>query len=444
MQNTYLFYDLETTGLNKCFDQVLQFAAIRTDKELNELEQYEIKVKLNPDVIPSPKALITHNINIKEMQNGSCEYEAIRDIHKLMNQPGTISLGYNTLGFDDEFLRFSFHRNLLRPYTHQYANGCGRMDILPMIVMYYLYKKDVLQWPNNLKLENLNAANQLTAGNAHDAMVDVKITLELARRFIKHRDMWDYLCGYFDKETDLARMLKLPEAIMVDVKFGADNDYQIPVLSLGTHNHYKNQTLWLRLDSDELKYVKRKKPGEAYLLLPPNKTNINQKRLELSANNKEKLQQNPKLLQEITDYHKEFTYPKIPNLDADAALYQNGFLSADELSLCADFHAASVVDKIAMITKFSNLNLREQAIRILGRNYLYLPNRYALEFEDYLRRINPNDETKALLNYKGEPRLTPVAALKEIAELKNTEKLNTQQILLLNDLENYIFAKYIN
>ena len=42
MQRTYLFYDIETSGLNKCFDQVLQFAAIRTDLELHELEHYEI------------------------------------------------------------------------------------------------------------------------------------------------------------------------------------------------------------------------------------------------------------------------------------------------------------------------------------------------------------------------------------------------------------------
>ena len=39
---TYLFYDLETTGLNPCFDQVLQFAAIRTDLSLNEIERHEI------------------------------------------------------------------------------------------------------------------------------------------------------------------------------------------------------------------------------------------------------------------------------------------------------------------------------------------------------------------------------------------------------------------
>src|SRR5689334_3451523 len=131
MQKTFLFYDIETTGLNKCFDQVLQFAAIRTDLNLHELERHEINVRLNPDVIPSPQALLTHRIPIHETQQGIPEITAIKKIHALFNQPGTISLGYNTLGFDDEFLRFSFYRNLLEPYTHQYANNCNRMDLYP-------------------------------------------------------------------------------------------------------------------------------------------------------------------------------------------------------------------------------------------------------------------------------------------------------------------------
>ena len=36
------------------------------------------------------------------------EVHAIRHIHQIHNEPGTISGGYNTLGFDDEFLRFYF------------------------------------------------------------------------------------------------------------------------------------------------------------------------------------------------------------------------------------------------------------------------------------------------------------------------------------------------
>ena len=47
MNKTYLFYDIESTGLNPCFDQILQFAAIRTDQALNEIDRHEIRIKLN-------------------------------------------------------------------------------------------------------------------------------------------------------------------------------------------------------------------------------------------------------------------------------------------------------------------------------------------------------------------------------------------------------------
>jgi exodeoxyribonuclease I len=121
--STYLFYDIETTGLNKAFDQVLQFSAIRTDATFKEIDRQNITVRLRPDIIPSPGALITHRIRLSEALKGLTEYKATYQIHRLLNTPGTVSLGYNTMGFDDEFLRFSFHRNLLPPYTHQYSNG---------------------------------------------------------------------------------------------------------------------------------------------------------------------------------------------------------------------------------------------------------------------------------------------------------------------------------
>lgn len=458
MKKTYLFYDIETTGLNKCFDQVLQFAAIRTDTELNELKQHDILIKLNPDIIPSPTAIITHNISIATTNTGICEYEAINQIHQLMNQPSTISVGYNTLGFDDEFLRFSFYRNLLTPYTHQHANGCGRMDIYPMAAMFYLFKNEALEWPkldgkNVLKLEYLNSANQLVAGNAHEAMADVKATLELARRFIRYREMWDYLCGCFDKNTDLARMAKLSDAIMVNGIYGADNYYQIPVLLLGRHNHYKNQTLWLRLDTEELAkttlesipettYVVRKKAGEAGILLPTSPRfmrYMSKERLELIELNKKWLDANPKIFDKIADYHKEYKYPEVPNADLDATLYQNGFLSAYEQSMCQKFHNADIEGKISMLDQFVNPKLREQAVRILGRNYLkHLPEKYAAEFKDHLKHIDPADENDALVDYKYETRLTPKAALDEIQNLKNTKNLTVQQLQLLNELEHYI------
>ena len=54
----YVFYDTETTGTETPFDQILQFAAIRTDDALNELERFNIRCRLLPHIIPSPKALL--------------------------------------------------------------------------------------------------------------------------------------------------------------------------------------------------------------------------------------------------------------------------------------------------------------------------------------------------------------------------------------------------
>ena len=144
---TYLFYDLETTGLNFAFDQMLQFAAIRTDEALNELERIQFKIRLRPDVIPHPRAVLTHRILPADMTEGLSEYEATLKIHAEFNRPGTISVGYNTLGFDDEFLRFGFYRNLFAPYTHQFKNECGRMDIFPITVLYYVFSREALIWP---------------------------------------------------------------------------------------------------------------------------------------------------------------------------------------------------------------------------------------------------------------------------------------------------------
>lgn len=261
---TYLFYDLETTGLNKAFDQVLQFAAIRTTLELKELERYEINIKLNPDIIPSPYALITHHIGLQPVDGAISEWAALKQIHQYLNQPGTISLGYNTLGFDDEFLRFSFHRNLLSPYTHQFANQCSRMDLYPIAVMYYLFKSNILTWPKidgktSFKLDQLSLMNQLAVGRAHNAMVDVEATLALAQLFFQEKEMWNYLKDFFNKKIEQERLRPLSNnnlALLVDGRL-AHQGYQSVAVYLGQHNYYKNQTLWLLLDTSKFTQITR-------------------------------------------------------------------------------------------------------------------------------------------------------------------------------------------
>jgi exodeoxyribonuclease-1 len=462
MNKTFLFYDIETSGLNKAFDQVLQFAAIRTDLNCNELERHEIFVRLSPDTVPAPQAILIHQLSITELnKTGVAEIEAIKRIHQLMNQPGTISIGYNSLGFDDEFLRFSFYRNLLPPYTHQYANECGRADLYPMAILYFLYQPTVLNWPTvngkaSFKLEQLNLANQLSDGAAHNAMVDVQATVALAKRLQQDNAMWQYALGYFNKKIMLERLVKLPqEALLFDGGLRVEQFYQCPVLRLGEHAVYKNKQVWLRLDKPELTDANSNniaektwafmlKPGEDLTVLPLTEhysKYLTPERQQVVSKNKTWLANNPEIFQAIKTYHQQYIYPKIPNLDIDAALYENGFLTDVEIYWCSQFHQVGPEEKLKLIQSVRNNNIREQAIRIMGRNFSnYLTPELQEEFDHYLKKINPDNGADALVDYRGRKRLTPKAALVEIAELKNKGALNQQQLELLQDLELHLHA----
>lgn len=458
---TYLFYDIETTGLNKCFDQVLQFAAIRTDFQLSELERHFIPIRLNPDVVPSPSAITTHRITLQEIQAGKSEIEAICEIHRLLNTPGTISLGYNTLDFDDEFLRFSFYRNLLPPYTHQYANKCRRMDLYPITVMYYLFKHNAIKWPIidgkvTMKLEHLSNLNQLSQGRAHNAMVDVEATLSLAKKFIQYKNMWEYTIGYFDKNEDIRRSQQLPisfetkymafrEALLINGNLGSASLYQAPVLSIGQHQHYKNQSLWLRLDSEILQSTHantiaqttvaiRKRLGEQPILLPPLKrflAHLSPQRQTLASNNKAWLQSHPDILQLICDYHQHYQYPKIKNIDPDAALYELNFPTSHEECLFQRFHLAEPESKENIAMQFPNPIRQKQAMRILARHYPeVLSKELSQQFSKYLH--------DSAIDYRGQQRLTPELALQEIELLKDKNNLDDEQVNLLQELRDYL------
>ena len=348
------------------------------------------------------------------------------------------------------------------------------MDLLPITIIYRLYKTSVLEWPQvngklSLKLEHLSATNKLIDGRAHEAMVDVGATLELARIFYKERKMWNYLEGCFDKETDALRASELPSSfqsaagdhqmgIMVNSEYGPQQNYQVPVLSMGSSIPYSNQSLWLRLDLASLQetttdtiedttWIIRKRFGEPGILLPPHKRywkHLGAERIALVEQNLAWCRANPELFQQIMTYHRQYKYPFIPNLDPDAALYQIGFFSAADNKLSRQFHSASMNKKSTLVDRFSSAEARILASRVLCRNYpeasQYVNDK---NFSRYMSRVNPRREDDALVDYKGERRTTPADALAEIKKLRLTEELDHLQSQLLDDLERYINDAFI-
>ena len=64
---TAIFYDTETTGTDTAFDQMLQFAAIKTDDDLNVIDQFNVRCRLLPWVVPSPGALVITGVTPNDL-----------------------------------------------------------------------------------------------------------------------------------------------------------------------------------------------------------------------------------------------------------------------------------------------------------------------------------------------------------------------------------------
>lgn len=473
ISQSYLFYDLETSGLSPYFDQVYEFAAIRTDLHFQEIERHSFLVRPTIDIIPTPDAVITHRLSIQAlMKEGMAENQAIQKIHEILNQPGTISLGYNTLSFDDEFLRFNFFRHLRTSYTHQFANGCRRMDLFPLLLFYYHFRFDSLTWPPrdeeggiSLKLDKISQANHLASGAAHRAMVDVEASLALAKRLAQDEKMWSYLLGFFNKATEGERLAKLPyvlidhiaypHALLLDAKLGYKQDFQAPVLCLGQHWHYKNQTIWLRLDDERLLagdsevipslWPIKKKSAEPPFMLPPESRFIRfaPERQEVANQVFHLFQEKPQFFKAIQAALLDYTYPVYPETDVDARLYQRSFFSPEDTVQMRHFHAQQPEVQAHFYKQFKDLDLQSMALRYLGRFYpASLDFAAQADFRLYLERVEGKDLTvfPSILGYKQEAKTTCEAALLRIEEVRKEKILDEEQLAVLEDLERYLLV----
>jgi len=215
MAHTFLWHDYETFGANTRNARPAQFAAIRTDADLNPIgEPLMLYCQPAPDFLPSPAACLITGITPQQcLTKGVPEYQFAGQIEQALSLPGTVGVGYNTIRFDDEITRFMFWRNLIDPYAREWQNDCGRWDLLDVVRTAYALRPDGMQWPVNadgkpsFKLTDLSAANGLAHESAHDALSDVHATIALAR-LIKAAQpkLFDFSFGLHKKDRVMAEL----------------------------------------------------------------------------------------------------------------------------------------------------------------------------------------------------------------------------------------------
>ncbi len=186
---TMLWHDYETFGIDSAEDFPAQFAYLRTDFDLQVLgEGGSIYCQPPADYLPDPSACMLTGISPQyALQHGLPEPAFADTIYRLLQTPKTISVGYNSMRFDEEFTRQLLWRNFFPVYEREYQNDNARFDVIDVLRMAYALRPDGIEWPiidgkPSFKLENLAKANGLLHSQAHDALSDVQATVALAQQ----------------------------------------------------------------------------------------------------------------------------------------------------------------------------------------------------------------------------------------------------------------------
>lgn len=252
------WYDYETTGINPRCDRAVQVAGIRTDFDLNEIDQ-PLNLYCQPadDILPHPMACLITGITPGRLEDrGLSEAEFMTRTHAQLAQPGTCGAGYNSLRFDDEVTRYSLYRNFFDPYAREWQGGNTRWDLIDVVRTAYALRPEGIVWPEEdgrvtLKLERLTAANGIDHGQAHDALSDVRATIALARLIReKQPKLYDWLFKLRVKQRVLDHVRLLQPMVHISGRFSAARHYLGVVLPLAWHPKNRNALIVYDLHFD--------------------------------------------------------------------------------------------------------------------------------------------------------------------------------------------------
>jgi exodeoxyribonuclease-1 len=260
---SFFWHDYETFGRVPRRDRPAQFAGVRTDAELNEIDApVMLYCRPAPDFLPDPEScLLTGILPQLCLREGQPEHVFADLIEAQLARPGTVGVGYNSIRFDDEVTRFLFWRNLMDPYAREWQNQCGRWDLLDVVRCTWALRPEGIEWPKHedgrpsFKLEHLTAANGLAHETAHDALSDVRATIAMAR-LIKQAQprLWDFCLKLRSKQAVLDEMGVGRPFLHVSGMYGVERGCLALVWPLAPHPTNKNEVIvWdLAHDPEEL------------------------------------------------------------------------------------------------------------------------------------------------------------------------------------------------
>ncbi|MDI1226645.1 MAG: exonuclease domain-containing protein [bacterium] len=248
----YIFYDLETTGLERDFAQILQIGLIFADDDMNILSMKKLEARVSPWTVAAPGAMLTTGFTTADLKTAkNSAFELMQEVDQWARSQywPVIFSGYNNIGYDDDIFAQNLHQNLLDSTMLSAKNPSNgknnsRFDVMIAVQAASAYMPELL----TLTKKNANGAPSMKLGvvarqnnvglseeDAHDAMNDIKATLGVAKLVKKSApQLWEQLTKTASVEGVDAFVKE--NAVFTHTAFSFGNKNAAFVTSLGARN----------------------------------------------------------------------------------------------------------------------------------------------------------------------------------------------------------------
>lgn len=407
---TFFFYDLETSGFDPRTQRIMQFAGQRTDMNMNPIgEPINVLVAMTEEVLPDPPAVMLTGITPqKTREEGYSEADFLRMLQEQVFTPGTIILGFNSVRFDDEFMRYTLYRNFYDPYEWCWQDKRSRWDVLDVVRITRALRPDGIQWPFDEngqpmnRLEKLSAVNGLDHEHAHDALSDVEALIAVAKLIqAKQPQLFDYMLKMRDKK-EVAKLVNLDDPkpfVYASGRYPKDilhTTVAAPIApgskpgSVIVYDLRQDPAVWSDKTTDELKAIRfasrETRQQEGFVSLPAKELSYNKcpavapvgvldeavcGRIKLDMKQIKKnwaaLQRNPGLADKLREvFARDRGFPK--SQDVDASLY-DGFVGDKDKPKMSAVRAAGQDELADFQPSFADERLAQLLLRYKARNF---------------------------------------------------------------------------
>ena len=466
-----IFYDFETTGRDPHWDQILQVGATKVSKEFNEIDSFEFRCRLKPGLIPSPFALAVNNTDYSKLLKTECShYEMLQKLEKKFEKwSPSIFIGYNSINFDEEFLRNSLFRALLDPYLTS-RNNNHRADLLELLRTVEFFFPDTINIPTNDKKKKTFKLDQIAPANsinhlAHDAFGDVLATKKLAQLISKRKPgFWRSFLEGANKSMVYKTLSEEKIVFLCQTFYGKTTP--ISGTFLFSHPVYKYPVLFdlnydpqefIELDLKDLKdiylsgqkFLKFVKSNKGPILLTKNQIedswfftsfNINEfeKRYEVLENSTSFKQNLASMLLDIAEenQHEKELSGSQEDIMAEETLYIGGFPNHKDQKLKQQFRSESWSNRYNLCQQFSDKRLSYFGLRLI---YEECPETLPLNIRDKIKR----SITDQLTSLNKEKWKTVDDFDKEIEIIENDSNTKVREFVFeLKDIRNYFEEIY--